>query len=76
MKNSIYYLIIIAIVSIFSLTNCKNKVEADRISECALISGGSMEARTNNCRSCCINNGWDNGTYWEVGEVGCECDKK
>lgn len=75
MKNSIYYPIIIALLMMLSLTNCKKKVDAERIPECAGISGGTMDERTNNCKTCCINNGWDNGTYWEVGEVGCECDK-
>ncbi len=75
MKTSINFPIIIALLLLLFLTNCKNKVEAERIPECSGITGSTMEARTNNCKTCCINNGWENGTYWEVGEVGCECDK-
>ena len=60
-----------------SLAGCKkHKEDAGRNPECAVISGGSMEARSDNCWSCCVNNGWERGTYWEdlgVAVPGCEC---
>jgi molybdenum cofactor biosynthesis enzyme len=75
MKSQIFYSIIILLMMSISLAGCKNKVKVERIPQCAGITGSTMEARTNACVTCCTNNGWENGTYWEIGEVGCECDK-
>jgi len=77
MKNSIYYPIIILFMMTLSLAGCKKQVDAEYISQCAGVSGSTMEARNANCWQCCVNNGWERGTYWEdlgVAVPGCECE--
>jgi len=76
MKKLMGYSITISLLISLAITGCDKKVDSEYIPQCTGVSGGTMEDRSNNCKSCCRNNGWDDGTYWDVGEVGCECDRK
>ena len=79
MKKS---LLIATIALIGIVISCKkNKVERNEyIPECAHINNGTSSSsieRNNICKSCCVTNGWDTGTYWELGnQTGCECMDK
>lgn len=69
--------ILVILVMTISLSCKKNKVDENAyIPECENISGGTMESRQDQCKSCCKNNGWNDGTFWELGaQQGCECYK-
>ncbi len=52
--------------ALFAITSCGNTEGTERIPECRNLK--TMNA----CQSCCIDNGWDTGSYL-LSEDVCEC---
>ncbi len=73
MKKLVGYFIALSLLFSLTITGCDKKVDSEYIPQCSGVTGGTMEARNSSCKSCCRSNGWDNGTYWDVGQIGCEC---
>jgi hypothetical protein len=64
-------------VMLLTYASCKKTSENAYIPECKNVQGSSQINRTENCKKCCKDNGWDNGVYWEIAhggnDAGCEC---
>ncbi len=63
-------------VAFVLFTSCNSRVDAEYIRECAHIEGAYTVEKATACMNCCVNNGWDYGTFYEVGTVGCQCTTK
>ena len=73
-KNILFLSVILIVFS----CNKDNSNENGYIYECSDISElthQTMKRRNDACKSCCIENGWENGAYWDVGTEGCQCHK-
>lgn len=67
--------ILVILVMAFTMA-CKKVDDNAFIPECENITGGTMQSRQDQCKSCCRSNGWDDGAFMEMGpELGCECYK-
>ncbi len=61
-------------LTIFTFAACDKQLDYDFTTACANVTGSSMIERSDNCKTCCRNNGYDLGSYDELrNSEGCGC---